>query len=57
MNERDEFAPLFRAQCMALDGARWIDGGLFASQKHADADADRLAAQYGTETRVEVQGG
>lgn len=46
-----------RAQVRSLDGLRWVDGGLFAFPKDASADAARLADNYGTETRVVVQGG
>jgi hypothetical protein len=49
--------PIYRAQVLADDGDRWVDGGLFTSARLAERDADRLAAQFGNPSRVVVRYG
>lgn len=43
----------YRAQAEGVNG--WVDGGLFTSREQAEADAARLARQYGVPTRVVVE--
>jgi hypothetical protein len=44
----------YRAQVRSNDGQRWVDGGLFGLRQRAEADAERLAEQYGNEAVVAV---
>lgn len=46
----------YRAQILANDGERWVDGGLFGRRANAEADACRLARRYGNLTRIVREG-